>query len=81
KDFTPADYERADHVVEHWLAGYLTGHNYYVADTYDIKGSKTMDEIEDWLEAFCRKDRDEYFAEAVIALAADLHESRKKSGT
>ena len=81
KDFTPEDYERTNHVVEHWVAGYLTGHNYYVSDTYDVKGNKSIEEIKVWIEGFCRKDQDEYFAEAVIALAAELHDSRKKTGT
>lgn len=81
KDFTPGDYERTDFVVEHWVAGYLTGHNYYVSDTYDVKGKKSIEEIKAWIEEFCRKDQDEYFAEAVIALAAELHDSRKKTGT
>ncbi len=81
KDFTPDDYERANHVVEHWVAGYLTGHNYYVSDTYDVKGNKSIEEIKVWIEGFCRKDQDEYFAEGVIALAAELHDSRKKTGT
>ncbi len=81
KDFTPDDYERANHVVEHWVAGYLTGHNYYVSDTYDVKGNKSIEEIKVWIEGFCRKDQDEYFAEAVIALAAELHDSRKKTGS
>ena len=81
KDFTADDYKRANHVVEHWVAGYLTGHNYYVSDTYDVKGNKSIEEIKVWIEEFCRKDQNEYFAEAIIALAAELHDSRKKTGS
>lgn len=81
KDFTPEDYKVTEHIVEHWVAGYLTGHNYYVADTYNVKGNTTVGEMMVWLEKFCKKDQDEHFAEAVVALAGDLNVKRVKTGT
>ena len=79
--FTARDYEITGHVVEHWVAGYLTAHNYYVVDTYNIKGDANLEQIAEWLEEFCRSDQDEYFAEAVVALAESLHDKRVTTGS
>ena len=81
ENFTAQDYEIAGHVVEHWVAGYLTAHNYYVADTYNVEGDASLDQIAKWLEEFCRSDQDEYFAEAVVALAESLHDKRVRTGS
>ena len=39
-------YEIVDKIVEHWIAGFLTAHNFYVADTYDVAGKSGMDDLE-----------------------------------
>jgi len=81
ENFTPRDYEIAGQVVKHWVAGYLTAHNYYVADTYNVKGEASVDHIMEWLYEFCRSDQDEYFAESMVALAESLHDKRVRIGS
>src|SRR5215467_9351427 len=34
-------YEIVDKILEHWIAGFLTAHDLYVADTYDVLGQIT----------------------------------------
>jgi hypothetical protein len=38
-------YEIVDKIVEHWIAGFLTAHNLYVSDTYDVAGKSKMDDL------------------------------------
>ena len=72
-------YEIVDKIVEHWIAGFLTAHNHYVADTYDLVGKATMDDLKARLEKSCRTNGKQYFAAAVIALAQELHPQRVKA--
>jgi hypothetical protein len=72
-------YEIVDKIVEHWIAGFLTAHNLYVSDTYDLAGKATMDELKTRLERSCRANSKQYFAEAVIMLAQELHPQRVKA--
>jgi hypothetical protein len=74
-------YEIVNWVVEHWIAGFLTAHNLYVSDTYDLVGKLTMDDLKARLEKSCRANSKQYFAEAVIALAQELHPQRMKADT
>jgi len=74
-------YEIVDKIVEHWIAGFLTAHNLYVSDTYDLAGKSTMDELKARLEKSCRANTKQYFAEAVITLAQELHPQRVKAET
>jgi hypothetical protein len=69
-------YEIVDKIVEHWIAGFLTAHNLYVHDTYDLAGKTTMDDLKARLEKSCRASTKQYFAEAVIKLAQELHPQR-----
>jgi transcriptional regulator of NAD metabolism len=69
-------YEIVDKIVEHWIAGFLTAHNLYVHDTYDLAGKTTMDDLKARLEKSCRTSTTQYFAEAVIKLAQELHPQR-----
>src|SRR4030095_13166324 len=62
-------YEIVDKIVEHWIAGFLTAHNLYVSDTYDLAGKAPMDELKPRLEKLCRANSKQHFAEAMIALA------------
>jgi len=72
-------YEIVDKVVEHWIAGFLTAHNLYVSDTYDVIGNVSMDDIKVRLEKSCRANGKQYFAEAVITLVHELHPQRAKA--
>lgn len=72
-------YEIVDRIVEQWLAGFLTAHNLYVSDTYDLAGKRTMDELKTRLEKSCRANNKQYFVEAVIALVQELHPQRVKA--
>jgi len=72
-------YEIVDKIVEHWIAGFLTAHNLYVSDTYDVVGTLNMDDIKARLEKGCRANGKQYFAEAVITLVHELHPQRVKA--
>jgi hypothetical protein len=72
-------YEIVDKVIEHWIAGFLTAHNLYVSDTYDLVGKLSMDDLKARIEKSCRANPKQYFAEAVITLAQELHPQRVKA--
>jgi hypothetical protein len=74
-------YEIVDKIVEHWIAGFLTAHNFYVTDTYDVKGKVTLDEVKSRLEKSCRANPKKYFAEVVMELAQELHPNRVTLGS
>jgi hypothetical protein len=74
-------YEIVDKIVEHWIAGFLTAHNLYVSDTYDVAGKSSMDELKARLEKRCRANDKQYFAEAMIALVQEMHPQRVKVDT
>ena len=72
-------YEIVDRIVEQWIAGFLTAHNLYVSDTYDVVGKLTMDDLKARLEKSCRANAGQYFAEAMFALAKELNPQRVKA--
>ncbi len=72
-------YEIVDKIVEHWIAGFLTAHNLYVADTYDLAGQSTMNDLKARLEKSCRSNTKQHFAEAVITVVQELHPQRVKA--
>ena len=74
-------YEIVDKIVEHWIAGFLTAHNLYVSDTYDLAGKTSMEELKARLEKSCRANTKQHFAEAVITLVQELHPQRVKADT
>ena len=47
-------YEIVDKIVEHWMAGFLTAHDLYVADNYNVAGKTTINDMESQLEKSCR---------------------------
>lgn len=73
-------YEIVDRIVEHWIAGFLTAHNLYVTDTYDVAGKSSMDDIKVRLEKGCRANPKQYFAEAMIAVVQQLNPQRVRTG-
>jgi len=72
-------YEIVDKIVEHWIAGFLTAHNFYVADTYDVAGKSGMDDLKTRLEKSCRSNPKQLFAEAMITLMQELNPQRVKT--
>jgi transcriptional regulator of NAD metabolism len=72
-------YEIVDKIVEHWIAGFLTAHDLYVTDTYDLVGKTTMDELKVRLEKICRANGKQYFAEAMVTLVLELNPQRVKA--
>lgn len=72
-------YEIVDKIVEHWIAGFLTAHNFYVSDTYDVAGKSNMDDLKNRLEIGCRPNPKQYFVEAMIALVQQLNPQRIKA--
>jgi len=72
-------YEIVDKIVEHWIAGFLTAHNFYVADTYDVVGKSGMDDLKARLEKSCRSNTKQLFAEAMVTLMHELNSQRVKA--
>ena len=72
-------YEIVDKIVEHWIAGFLTAHNLYVADTYDVVGKSGMDDLKARLEKSCRSNTKQLFAEAMVTLMQELNPQRVKT--
>jgi hypothetical protein len=73
-------YEIVNRIVEQWIAGFLTAHNLYVSDTYDVAGKSSMDDVKSRLEKGCRANPKQYFAEAMIAVVQQLNPQRVTSG-
>jgi hypothetical protein len=74
-------YEIVDKVVEHWIAGFLTATDLYVADTYNIAGKTTMDDMKARLETICRSNVKEHVASAMVTLVQQLNPQRVRAGT
>ena len=72
-------YEIVDKIVEHWIAGFITAHDFYVTDTYDVAAQTTMDDLKARLEKSCRNNPKQYFAAAVVTLVQELHPQRLKA--
>jgi len=69
-------YEIVDQVIRQWIAGFLTAHDLYVADTYNVAGNTTMDDMMNRLQNICRANPKQYFAEAMVLLAQQLNPKR-----
>jgi len=78
ENFSDEQYEIADKIIEHWVAGFMTAHNFYVMDTYDVVGTITIDELQDRIEKYCRANPNKRVAEAMVAIAQELHANRIK---
>lgn len=72
-------YEIVDKVVEHWIAGFLTAHNLYVSDTYDVAGKSNMNDLKGRLEKSCRANPKQRFAEAMISVVQQLNPQRVRA--
>ena len=72
-------YEIVNKVIEQWVAGFLTAHNLYVTDTYNVAAKVTMEDLEVRLETACRGNPKQYFAEAMISLVQQLNPERVKA--
>jgi hypothetical protein len=74
-------YEIVDKIIEHWIAGFLTAHNLYVSDTYDVAGKSNMTEIKASLEKSCRANTKQHFAAAMVTLVQQLNSRRVQTST
>jgi hypothetical protein len=72
-------YDIVNRITEQWIAGFLTAHNLYVSDTYNVAAKGSMDDIEARLEAACRANPKEYFAEAMVSVVQQLNPERVKT--
>jgi hypothetical protein len=77
---TTEQYRIAEHVIEHWMAGFLTAHNFYVLETYSVQGNSSVQDMQDRIEDYCREKPNDYFAQAAIDLTRRLHANRFVSG-
>jgi hypothetical protein len=78
ENFTDEQYEIADKIIEHWVAGFMTAHNFYVTDTYDVVGTVTIDQLQERIEKYCRANPDKRVAESIVLIATELHKNRIK---
>jgi hypothetical protein len=78
ENFTPEQYEVADKIMEHWVAGFFTAHNFYVTDTFDVVGTVSIDQLQERIDKYCRANPNSRVAEAMIAIAHELHANRIK---
>jgi hypothetical protein len=76
ENFTDEQYEIADKIIEHWVAGFMTAHNFYVTDTYDIVGTVTIDQIQERIEKYCRANPNKRVAESIVLIVEELHKNR-----
>ncbi len=72
-------YDIMDKVIEHWIAGFLTAHDLYVADTFNIAGNSSIDDLQDRLEKICRANDKQRFVEAMVTLVQQLNPQRVKT--
>jgi hypothetical protein len=72
-------YEIVNRIVEQWIAGFLTAHNLYVSDTFDVIGKSTMDDVKARLETTCRANTKVYFSEAMLSVVQQLNPQRVKA--
>jgi hypothetical protein len=72
-------YEIVDRIVEHWIAGFLTAHNLYVSDTYDVAGKSNMNDLKSLLEKSCRANPKRRFVEAMVSVIQGLNPQRVKA--
>jgi hypothetical protein len=76
ENFSDEQYEIADKIIEHWVAGFMTAHNFYVMDTYDAVGTVTIDQLQERIEKYCRANPNKRVAEAMASIAEELHKNR-----
>ena len=69
-------YDIVNRVVEQWIAGFLTAHNLYMSDTYNVAGKSSMDDIKARLDTACRANTKEFFAQAMISVIQQLNSQR-----
>jgi len=72
-------YEIVDRIVEHWIGGFLTAHNLYLSDTYDVAGSSNMNDLKVRLEKSCRGNPKRRFVEAMVSVVHELNPQRVKA--
>jgi hypothetical protein len=76
ENLTDEQYEIADKIMEHWVAGFMTAHNFYVTDTYDVVGTVTIDQIQERIEKYCRANPNKRVVESIVLIAEELHKNR-----
>ncbi|HJU61093.1 MAG TPA: hypothetical protein VJ864_03545 [Candidatus Binatia bacterium] len=76
ENLTDEQYEIADKIIEHWVAGFMTAHNFYVTDTYDVVGTVTIDQLQERIEKYCRANPNKRVAESIVLIVEDLHKNR-----
>jgi hypothetical protein len=76
ENLTDEQYEIADKIIEHWVAGFMTAHNFYVTDTYDVVGTITIDQLQERIEKYCRANPNRRVAESIVLIAGELHKNR-----
>ena len=62
-----------------WLDGYLTAYDMFTPDTFDIGYGKNLDELDAYLESYCKEHPDIFFNKAVESLTFDLYTTRAQT--
>ena len=71
-------YDIVNRIVEQWIAGFLTAHNLYVSDTYDVAAKSDMNDLKARIEKVCGANPKQRLVEAVIAVVQQLNPQRVK---
>ncbi|MDA0655985.1 MAG: hypothetical protein O2912_06215 [Proteobacteria bacterium] len=68
--------------MESWLLGYLTATNVWRANTGDVSGGLSSDQMFTWMDRYCKDHQDERIGEAARNLVHGLDElsAQRKSG-
>ena len=64
------------YAYQEWALGYLSAFNLIVKNTYNIMGTRSMDEGLDWLQDHCRYQPSTLFVNAIAALTTRLYPER-----
>ena len=74
----------SDIVTQSWVAGYVSGYNSWVPDTYDILGNSDIESAMLWLENYCKANPLKNLGDGMVMLIKELrpkrHRTSKESG-
>ncbi len=61
-----------------YLMGYLTAYNSLIPETYNIAGTKDLNEVLAWIDTHCKKTAMDSYEHALKQMVTEMHETRTK---
>ena len=61
-----------------YLMGYMTAYNSLIPDTYNITGTRDLNEILAWIDAHCKKTEMDSYEHALRQMVTEMRETRLK---